>query len=98
MGVSRYVLLKSLSDSTYARNVNVYSQDAEKSTALEAPIPDASAISAEARQAGVRTPKLPEVPPTTDAKESTSKEAAKPAGPEDDFDALAKRFAALKKR
>jgi vacuolar protein sorting-associated protein IST1 len=74
-------------------------QEVDKSTALDTPIPDASAISAEARKAGARTPKLPEVPPTMDAKESEStKEASKPPVPEDDFDALAKRFAALKKR
>ncbi|KAI0815337.1 regulator of Vps4 activity in the MVB pathway-domain-containing protein [Irpex lacteus] len=73
-------------------------KEADKSTALEAPIPDASAISVEARKAGVRTPKLPEVPPTTDTKEAAPKEATKPAAQEDDFDALAKRFAALKKR
>lgn len=66
---------------------------------LESPLPDAAAISAEARTAGVRTPKLPEIPPTED--EQPKKEAAKPPAkpaPEDDFDALAARFAALKKR
>ncbi|KAF7794348.1 hypothetical protein EIP86_005482 [Pleurotus ostreatoroseus] len=56
----------------------------------------------EARSAGVRTPKLPELPPTEGDEEPTkkpsSKGAVKPAPPEDDFEALAKRFAALKKR
>lgn len=77
------------------------SQEAEKTPVLEAPIPDAATISAEARSAGVRTPKLPELPPTEDAepaKKEVAKETVKPAPPEDDFDALAKRFAALKKR
>ncbi|KAI0094533.1 regulator of Vps4 activity in the MVB pathway-domain-containing protein [Irpex rosettiformis] len=72
-------------------------KEIEKSAVLEAPIPDASVISAEARKAGARTPKLPEIPPTVDAKESAPKVAPQPP-PEDDFDALAKRFAALKKR
>lgn len=81
-----------------ARNVKFRVQEADKTPVLEAPIPDASAISAEARKAGVRTPKLPEVPPTGETKESASKETPKPHTPEDDFDALAKRFAALKKR
>ncbi|KAI0348123.1 DUF292-domain-containing protein [Trametopsis cervina] len=82
--------------------VKVCFSDSERdtSTALDSPLPDATAISAEARQAGVRTPKLPEIPPTEDAsaKESAPKETSKPAVPEDDFEALAKRFAALKKR
>ncbi|KAI0685089.1 DUF292-domain-containing protein [Cytidiella melzeri] len=73
-------------------------KEPDTSTALDAPIPNASVISEEARKAGARTPKLPEVPPTVDANESSSKEPSKPAVPEDDFDALTKRFAQLKKR
>ena len=67
---------------------------------LESPLPDAAAISAEARKAGVRTPKLPELPPTEGeepARKETTK-SAKPPPAEDDFEALAARFAALKKR
>lgn len=97
-GGVKVCVVVSLSDSPCVRNVHFRLQEANKSTALEAPIPDASAISAEARKAGVRTPKLPEAPPTTDTKEASPKEATKPAAQEDDFDALAKRFAALKKR
>jgi len=64
---------------------------------------DSDTISAEARSAGVRTPKLPEVPPTesedVSAKgKSGTSQTAPPATPADDFDALAARFAALKKR
>lgn len=71
---------------------------------------DAAAISAEARSAGVRTPKLPELPPTESeedlgagAKPAAKTKEAPPAqqpapGTVDDFDALAARFAALKKR
>lgn len=77
---------------------------------------DAAAISAEARSAGVRTPKLPEVPPvdgkatTAAGKDEKEKGAPPPApssaaqppkkkgGEEDEFEALAKRFEALKKR
>ncbi|KAL0576873.1 Vacuolar protein sorting-associated protein ist1 [Marasmius crinis-equi] len=51
------------------------------------------------------TPKLPDIPPTEDEEEKNkSKPSAKPPTPgpppsyEDDLDALAKRFAALKKR
>ncbi|TCD65472.1 hypothetical protein EIP91_002590 [Steccherinum ochraceum] len=69
-------------------------------------------ISAEARSAGVRTPKLPEVPPSKsdDASSKAAKEEEKTApvqpapapapapGTVNDFDALAARFAALKKR
>ena len=62
---------------------------------MDAPLPDAAAISAEARSNGARTPKLPEVPPSD---EDGKKEGAKAAPPEDDFELLAKRFAALKKR
>ena len=61
---------------------------------------DADTISAEARKAGVRTPKLPELPPTEEGpseKDKRATEAPKPAPIEDDFDALAKRFEALKK-
>ena len=80
---------------------------------------DAAAISAEARSAGVRTPKLPEVPgEEADAAEKASGGPAKDnlkekgasagahadppkkktGGEEDEFEALAKRFEALKKR
>ena len=83
---------------------------------------DAAAISAEARSAGVRTPKLPEVPgEEADAAEKTDKAGGGPAkdnlkekgasagapadppkkktgGEEDEFEALARRFEALKKR
>ncbi len=71
---------------------------------------DAVAISAEARSAGVRTPKLPELPAEEEAPLARSeKTAATPklapsADPpkkdeeEDEFDVLAKRFEALKKR
>ena len=47
----------------------------------------------------MRTPKLPEIGPKED-EEPAKKETPKPAKvtPEDDFDALAARFAALKKR
>ena len=95
----------------------------------DAKVPDAAAISAEARSAGVRTPELPEVPPTEAGRSAAAdgaaakdkaqdkekeKEAAKGAAPpppppaadapkkknaeEDEFEALAKRFEALKKR
>ena len=54
----------------------------------------------------MRTPKLPELPPTEDEEQKPASKgpatqgatAAKPAPPEDDFEALAARFAALKKR
>ena len=72
---------------------------------------DAAAISAEARSAGVRTPKLPEVPAEEDAPARTEKAASVSVKPqsadppkkkkneeEDEFEALAKRFEALKKR
>jgi len=69
--------------------------------ASTSPLPvDAAAISAEARSAGVRTPKLPDLPPTEDEDNSEDK-ATKPvkaSPPEDEFEALAKRFEALKKR
>ena len=70
---------------------------------MESPIPDAASISAEARKAGVRTPKLPELPPTEDEEQKgNKKEPAKPSAkqtpPQDEFEALAARFAALKKR
>ncbi|KIP11738.1 hypothetical protein PHLGIDRAFT_99183 [Phlebiopsis gigantea 11061_1 CR5-6] len=69
-------------------------------TALDSPLPDAATISAEARSTGARTPKLPELPPTEDEEPSSTQpsEGTKPAPPEDDFEMLAKRFAALKKR
>ncbi|EJF67126.1 hypothetical protein DICSQDRAFT_176815 [Dichomitus squalens LYAD-421 SS1] len=76
---------------------------------------NAAAISAEARSAGVRTPKLPEIPADEDAppysEENAQKEQregtlkASPVDPpkkkdaeEDEFEALAKRFEALKNR
>ena len=78
---------------------------------------DAAAISAEARSAGVRTPRLPEVPADDDGAEKGEKAQAqekaraaavppppsaepakKKGGEEDEFEALAKRFEALKKR
>lgn len=69
---------------------------------MDSPLPDAAAISAEARKAGARTPKLPEIPPTEEepaSKSPPAKEAAAKSTPqEDDFEMLAKRFAALKKR
>ncbi|KAI0652355.1 DUF292-domain-containing protein [Trametes meyenii] len=93
--------------------VKAPSAETEKATppaspaAADAPKPlDAAAISAEARSAGVRTPRLPEVP-TEDA----APRGEKPAGAkgavadrpakevqEDEFTTLAKRFEALKKR
>lgn len=77
-------------------------KDPEKVKVLEAPLhADATTISAEARSAGVRTPKLPDLPPTESGGSSNDepkKETVKPAPPEDDFSALAKRFEALKKR
>lgn len=66
-------------------------------SALDSPLPDAAAISAEARSNGARTPKLPELPPTDDDAPA-EKDTAKPSSPENDFETLAKRFAALKKR
>ncbi|EIW64033.1 DUF292-domain-containing protein [Trametes versicolor FP-101664 SS1] len=80
---------------------------AAPSAALDSPKPlDAAAISAEARSAGVRTPKLPEVPVEEKAPrvEKSAGLASPPADPpakapqEDEFTALAKRFEALKKR
>ena len=72
---------------------------------------DAAAISAEARSAGVRTPKLPDLPAEEEAPPPRNeKPAATPKPPpsadppkkkgeeEDEFEALAKRFEALKKR
>ncbi|GJE86278.1 IST1 family protein [Phanerochaete sordida] len=67
-------------------------------SALDTPLPDAAAISAEARSNGARTPKLPEVPPSEDAGAGAGAAGKKAEPPEDDFEALAKRFAALKKR
>lgn len=77
---------------------------AQDSSDPQSPKPtDASTISAEARSAGVRTPKLPELPPTEDddvsrGNEGPAQEPAKPLREEDEFDLLAKRFEALKKR
>ncbi|KAI0361089.1 DUF292-domain-containing protein [Trametes cingulata] len=84
------------------------SEKTEPSAALDSPKPlDAAAISAEARSAGVRTPKLPEVPVEDEAPRAGEKPAGTkgvPADPaakeaqEDEFTALARRFEALKKR
>ncbi|RPD82145.1 DUF292-domain-containing protein [Lentinus tigrinus ALCF2SS1-7] len=87
----------------------------EKKAASEEPASprplDAVAISAEARSAGVRTPKLPELPAEEEALPPRSeKTTATPKPPpsadpppkkneeENEFEALAKRFEALKKR
>ncbi|OBZ79385.1 protein IST1 [Grifola frondosa] len=72
---------------------------------LESPVPmRADAISAEARSAGIRTPKLPELPPVEDEPTKEKGPVSKapsnltPKATEDDeFAALAKRFEALKK-
>ena len=45
----------------------------DKASALEVPV-DSDTISAEARSAGVRTPKLPEVPTEADEKETEKEE------------------------
>ncbi|KAI0375493.1 DUF292-domain-containing protein [Pilatotrama ljubarskyi] len=84
------------------------SEKKESSAALDSPKPlDAAAISAEARSAGVRTPKLPEVPVEEEEAPRAEKSAGVgglPADPaakeaqEDEFTALARRFEALKKR
>lgn len=63
----------------------------------------AAAISAEARSVGVRTPKLPELPPTEDEDAPNVKAVKDPPkevapSEEDEFEALARRFQALKKR
>jgi vacuolar protein sorting-associated protein IST1 len=50
---------------------------------------------------GRKTPKLPDIPPTEDSekdKENATPPKPAPTRPQDDFDALAKRFEALKKR
>ncbi|KAH9858291.1 DUF292-domain-containing protein [Lenzites betulinus] len=83
-------------------------EKAGPSAALDAPKPlDAAAISAEARSAGVRTPKLPEVPVEEAEAPRVEKSAglvSPPADPpakaaqEDEFTLLARRFEALKKR
>ncbi|CAL1694315.1 unnamed protein product [Somion occarium] len=78
---------------------------------LETSVPvKADVISAEARSAGIRTPKLPDVPPTVESSRPSSAAAgatiasdakaskSQPSPPEDDFEALAKRFEALKRR
>ncbi|KAI0962331.1 hypothetical protein AcV7_001199 [Taiwanofungus camphoratus] len=71
--------------------------------AIEPALPvDATVISAEARSAGVRTPQLPDIPPTeseeTGVDEKLDQSSKGPSPPEDEFEALAKRFDALKKR
>ncbi|KAI0639894.1 DUF292-domain-containing protein [Trametes polyzona] len=82
-------------------------EKAEASAAPDSPKPlDAAAISAEARSAGIRTPKLPELPVEEKAPrvEKGAGLTSPPADPpakepqEDEFTALAKRFEALKKR
>ncbi|KAF7969082.1 hypothetical protein HWV62_28384 [Athelia sp. TMB] len=50
---------------------------------------------------GDKTPKLPDIPPTeeqTEAKKPIKPTTPPPTYPEDDFDALTRRFEALKKR
>ena len=73
---------------------------------------DAASISAEARSAGVRTPKLPEIQVEDEAAARSEKAGGLSVKPppasadppkkksqeEDEFEALAKRFEALKKR
>ncbi|OSD06174.1 DUF292-domain-containing protein [Trametes coccinea BRFM310] len=80
---------------------------ADASAVLDSPKPpDAATISAEARSAGVRTPRLPEVPVEDEAPRNEKAAGVKspPADPpakveeEDEFTALAKRFEALKKK
>ncbi|CDO73134.1 hypothetical protein BN946_scf185007.g189 [Trametes cinnabarina] len=77
------------------------------SNTLDSPKPpDAATISAEARSAGVRTPRLPEVPvedeaPNDEKAPTTKSSDADPPeneAQEDEFTVLAKRFEALKKR
>lgn len=76
----------------------------DKAPGLESPVPvKAAAISEEARKAGVRTPRLPEIPPTEDEEGTKTKAVGKPPKEEnppeeDEFEALARRFQALKKR
>ncbi|KZT08602.1 DUF292-domain-containing protein [Laetiporus sulphureus 93-53] len=69
---------------------------------LESPVPvKAATISAEARSAGMRTPKLPDIPPAEDrsvSEDKTAKPSTPPSPVEDGFEALTKRFEALKKR
>ncbi|KAI0660562.1 regulator of Vps4 activity in the MVB pathway-domain-containing protein [Cubamyces menziesii] len=83
-------------------------EKAAEGAALGSPKPlDAAAISAEARSAGLRTPRLPDVPVEGDAAPRGEKAGGLkglPADPpakedkEDEFTALARRFEALKKR
>ncbi|OCH88760.1 DUF292-domain-containing protein [Obba rivulosa] len=77
---------------------DVAAMEAATAKAPSSPM-SAAAISAEARKAGVRTPKLPDMPPT-EGEDAPPEAAAKPKPPaeEDEFEALAKRFEALKKR
>ncbi|EPT03464.1 hypothetical protein FOMPIDRAFT_1022423 [Fomitopsis schrenkii] len=70
----------------------------EKTAEVSSPI-SAEKISAEARSAGVRTPKLPDLPPTEeDGSPRAGSTPPESPPPVDEFEALAKRFAALKKR
>ena len=70
----------------------------EKTPAVSSPV-SVEKISAEARSAGVRTPKLPDLPPTEeDGSPGAGSKAPESPPPVDEFEALAKRFAALKKR
>ena len=95
------VSYKRRSGSASSSRAHCLEQSEKITTALDSPLPDAAAISAEARSTGARTPKLPELPPTEDegpSRAQPAKEGTKPAPPEDDFEMLAKRFAALKKR
>ncbi|EMD42324.1 hypothetical protein CERSUDRAFT_110842 [Gelatoporia subvermispora B] len=78
---------------------DVTAKDATSEETPSSPM-SAAAISAEARKAGVRTPKLPDMPPTED-EDTPLGPTSKPkprATEEDEFTALAKRFEALKKR
>ncbi|TFY78397.1 hypothetical protein EWM64_g5616 [Hericium alpestre] len=78
----------------------------EKQAALEKPIPEgAVAVAPGAQSEDKSALKLPDLPPLEeddskreDQKRAESKSPARSPPPEDDFEALAKRFAALKKR
>lgn len=109
-----YLLNPFASPQPLIENLTIFSllrkQEPEKKS-LETSVPvKADVISAEARSAGIRTPKLPDVPPTVESSRPSSAAAgatiasdakaskSQPSPPEDDFEALAKRFEALKRR
>lgn len=81
-------------------------ESTEEKAGISNTIPKASIASSSA--GGRRTPKLPDIPPTEDEAEVKGKSAAAvksstpppmyKAPPEDDFEALTRRFEALKKR